>query len=246
MSHGTSRKSKPRATSMTSAEAQDLQQRAEQFNHQLLASEDKYVNELETIVEYIVKPLEKNAVRCKIQGGDKEVKKVFQYIHSMRQFHIEFLSFIRDKISIIPDLWKYINFITIYNDYLHHYDQIIDVFATWRSMEFREFVTMRLRHKNVKKHIIDKLDSLPWYLYRPFDRIKEYHRFLKDIEKISRKGVDDYNLVKETLGKIRPLYKRIKASLVWLHFDHSHFIHSFSLLLFPCDFAAVSALRGVD
>ncbi len=39
-------------------DTEELRQRAEQFNHQLLTSEDQYVNELETIVNYIVKPLE--------------------------------------------------------------------------------------------------------------------------------------------------------------------------------------------
>jgi len=197
---------------MQSEEARDQQSRIEHFNHQLLASEDQYVNVLETIVEYIVKPLEKAAVRCKIQGGEQEVKKVFQYLISMRDFHITFLSIIRETISIIPDLNDYINFIQMYDDYLRHYDQIVAIFATWRSMEFREFVSLRLKHQNVRKHIIDKLDSLPWYLYRPFDRIKEYHRFLKDVEKISRKGHGDYNLVRDSLKKIRPLYRKIKSS----------------------------------
>ena len=232
MSRGSSRKpQREKSKALTSAEAQDLQQRAEQFNHQLLASEDAYVNELETIIEYIIKPLERNAKRCKIQGGEKEVKKVFQYMHQMQHFHTEFLSLTRDTISIIPDLRKYISFIKTYDEYLHHYDQIIDIFATWRSMEFREFVTLRLKHDKVKKHIIDKLDSLPWYLYRPFDRIKEYHRFLKDIEKISRKGHGDYDLVKDTLSKIRPLYKKIKASLVWLSCSLSMYFTMYSLSL---------------
>merc|ERR1712113_650991 len=172
-----------------------------------LTSEDQYVNELETIVNYIVKPLEKSAVRCKISGGEESVKKVFKYLNSMLQFHVTFLSVIRETISVIPDLYKYISFIQMYDDYLHHYDKILQIFSTWRSMEFREFITMRLKHKNVKKNIIDRLDSLPWYLYRPFDRIKEYHRFLKDIEKITRKSSDDYNLVSKTIMKIRPLYK---------------------------------------
>lgn len=195
-----------------SSDSEELRQRAEQFNHQLLTSEDQYVNELETIVTYIVKPLEKAAVRCKIPGGEDQVKKVFKYLNSMLQFHITFLSVIRETISVIPDLYKYIGFITMYNDYLQQYDGILEIFATWRSMEFREFITMRLKHKNVKKTIIDRLDSLPWYLYRPFDRIKEYHRFLKDVEKVTKKSDDTHSTVYKTLTKIRPLYKKIKQS----------------------------------
>eukprot|EP01083_Nonionella_stella_P202871 740726_1 len=45
----------------------ELRQRAELYHRQLLASEDQYVNELETIVKYIAHPLQKAAVRCKIR-----------------------------------------------------------------------------------------------------------------------------------------------------------------------------------
>eukprot|EP01084_Bolivina_argentea_P254355 427591_1 len=100
------------------SDSEELRQRAEQYNHQLLTSEDQYVNELETIVNYIVKPLEKSAERCKISGGGESVKKVFKYLNSMLQFHVAFLSIIRETISIIPDLYKYIGFITMYDDYL--------------------------------------------------------------------------------------------------------------------------------
>eukprot|EP00484_Ammonia_sp_Unknown_P005288 CAMPEP_0197081520 /NCGR_PEP_ID=MMETSP1384-20130603/214674_1 /TAXON_ID=29189 /ORGANISM="Ammonia sp." /LENGTH=771 /DNA_ID=CAMNT_0042520415 /DNA_START=23 /DNA_END=2338 /DNA_ORIENTATION=- len=191
---------------------EDLRQRAEQYNHQLLTSEDIYVNELETIVTQIVRPLENAAVRCKIPGGTEEVKQVFKYISSMLHFHENFLSVIREAISVIPDLYKYINFITMYDDYLHHYDRIINTFASWRSMEFREFIMMRLKHNTVKKNLIDRLDSLPWYLYRPFDRIKEYYRFLRDIEKITPKGHEEYGMVNKTIAKLRPLYKKIKQN----------------------------------
>eukprot|EP01084_Bolivina_argentea_P254356 427592_1 len=125
------------------SDAEEFQQRAEQYNHQLLTSEEQYVNELETIVNYIVKPLEKASIHCKIPGGEESVKKVFKYLNSMLQFHTTFLSVIRETISAIPDLYKYIGFITMYDDYLHHYDEILQIFSTWRSMEFKEFITMR-------------------------------------------------------------------------------------------------------
>ena len=134
------------------SDADEIHQRAEQFNHQLLTSEDAYVNELETIVTYIVKPLEKAAVRCKIPGGEPEVKQVFKYLNSMLQFHITFLSVIREAISVIPDLYKYIGFIKMYDDYLIHYDDILKIFATWCSMEFQRIINMRLKHKNVKNN----------------------------------------------------------------------------------------------
>eukprot|EP01084_Bolivina_argentea_P281126 480959_1 len=200
------------------SDTEELRQRAEQYNHQLLTSEDQYVNELETIVKYIVHPLQKAAVRCKIRGGEEEVKKVFHYPNAMLMSHVTFLSVIRETISVIPDMYKYIGFVQIYIDYFHNYDKILHIFANWRSMEFREFVSMRLKHKDVKQHIINRLDSLPWYLYRPFDRIKEYHRFLKDIQKITQpkqhhnsQEIDEYNLIKKTIAKIRPLYKKIKS-----------------------------------
>eukprot|EP01084_Bolivina_argentea_P254354 427590_1 len=123
--------------------SEELRQIAGKCNHELITSEDQYVNELETIVKYIVKPLEKSAARCKISGGEESVKKVFKYLNSMLQFHETFLSIIRETISIIPDLYKYIGFITMYDDYLHHYDEILQIFSTWRSMEFKEFITMR-------------------------------------------------------------------------------------------------------
>eukprot|EP00485_Elphidium_margaritaceum_P024314 CAMPEP_0202712972 /NCGR_PEP_ID=MMETSP1385-20130828/47596_1 /ASSEMBLY_ACC=CAM_ASM_000861 /TAXON_ID=933848 /ORGANISM="Elphidium margaritaceum" /LENGTH=650 /DNA_ID=CAMNT_0049373175 /DNA_START=22 /DNA_END=1974 /DNA_ORIENTATION=- len=192
------------------SDTEELRQRAEAFNHQLLTSEDQYVNELETIVYYIVQPLEKAAVRCKIPGGPQEVQRVFKYLTSMLQFHSTFLSVIRDAISVIPDLYKYINFVQMYDDYIRDYDAIVDVFGSWRSMEFREFVIMRIKNKNVSGSIIDQIHLLPWYLYRPFDRIKEYYRFLKDIEKVTEKGQADYNLALKTVAKLRPVYKKIK------------------------------------
>ena len=163
-----------------------------------------------------MKPLEKAAKRVHISGGEPEVKSVFGSLKSLLQFHTTFLSMIRDKLDVVETLCTYINFIQMYQDYLHRYDEILNTFGSWKSLEFREFITMRLRNPNVKKKIIDRLDSLPWYLYRPFDRIKEYHRFLKDLQKVTGRENENYQHVKKSIAKIRPLYKRIKSSFVYL------------------------------
>lgn len=161
--------------------------RIQEYNHHLLSSEDQYVNELETLVLYIFEPLAKNAKRCKIDIDS--VKKVYAYLDSMLKFHLTFLGVIRETVSVLPDLYKYQSFVKMYADYLTAYDDIIYTFSTWSSMECREFLTLRLQQNEVKKHIDQRLCSLPWYLYRPFDRIKEYHRFLKDLCKLTHRTV---------------------------------------------------------
>jgi len=190
--------------------SEDRKQYKEYYNHQLLISEDEYVNVLEAIVDNVVVPLRKHADRCKIKR--ENVDYVFYFIEQMKNFHLQLLTVMREKISIVEDFLLYINFLSMYNDYLEKYDKILNCFSTWTSMEFREFVQLRLQDEKIQKHINDRLCSFPWYLYRPFDRVKEYHRFFKDLKHVSKKDDEDFEMIQKCYEHIVPICKKIKMN----------------------------------
>ncbi|ETO14531.1 hypothetical protein RFI_22834 [Reticulomyxa filosa] len=162
----------------------------EKCNHDLLKSEDEYVNMLEVIVKNVFKPLHEHSEKLRLKP--QHVQYVYLFLEHMLQFHMNFLSVIRDALNIVPDFHKYGNFVQMYDDYLGRFDSVLKVFAEWKSMEFRSFASMRLENEKVKKCIeAPMLCMLPWYLYHPFDRLKIYYKFLRDLESLAQEGDDD-------------------------------------------------------
>ena len=79
-------------------------------------------------------------------------------------------------------------------------------------MEFREFMILRLQNEQCQKFIDNRLCSIPWYLYRPFERIKQYYRFFRDLEKITFKTDDEYKKLIKCRDTLKSLYEKIKKS----------------------------------
>ena len=190
---------------------EDIQrhQKQEAYSHELSTSEDFYVSELEAIVTHIVNPLSANAIRCGLK--EDEVNYVFGIFNHMFQFHLQILRIIRDELSVVPTFYKYSGFIKMYKDWLLKYDNVLNIVSLWaNSMEFREFMILRLQSDKVKEIIDSRLCSIPWYLYRPFERIKQYFRFFKDLSLITIEKDDDYLKLKKCFNEIKPLYELIK------------------------------------
>ncbi|ETO25753.1 hypothetical protein RFI_11386 [Reticulomyxa filosa] len=159
----------------------------------------------------------------------------------MLQFHVNFLSVIRDALNIVPDFYKYSNFVQMYDDYLGKFDSVLQVFAEWKSMQFRSFINMRLENEKVKKCIeAPMLWMLPWYdylasskksliilsfplslqkkkkkkkryLYHPFERLKVYYKFLRDLESLSKAGDEDRKFLDDSLVKFKKVYQKNQA-----------------------------------
>ncbi|ETO26675.1 hypothetical protein RFI_10459 [Reticulomyxa filosa] len=209
---------------------------------QLLKSEDEYVNMLEVLVKYVFRPLHENSARLVVYVSKKkknnvkvknlnkwinvQVQFVYLFLEHLLQFHMNFLAVINDELNIVPDFYKYSNFVQMYDDYLGKFDNVLRVFAEWKSMEFRCFVTMRLESERVQKHIeAPMLYMLPWfkkkkniyiytymYLYNPFERLKVYYKFLRDLQNLSMEGDEDKKFLEGSLVKFRKVYHKIKQS----------------------------------
>jgi hypothetical protein len=175
---------------------------------------------LEAMVNFIYNPLRENAPRMGLT--EARVTSVFVFIQHMLEFHVNFLTVIREPISIMPTFGKYCSFVQIYQDYLQKFDKILDVLATWRSMKFREFVRHRLGRKEVARVLgtsageAPTIDALPWFLYRPIDRVKEYYRFLKDLKNLPLPDDEDGGEIDKALAVFRPVYLQVKKSEVRL------------------------------
>ncbi|ETO10145.1 hypothetical protein RFI_27231 [Reticulomyxa filosa] len=153
---------------------------------------------------------------------DEKVQFVYSYLEHMLQFHLNFLSVTGDALDIVPDFCKYSNFVQMYDDYLERFDKVLKVFADWKSMQFRSFINMRLENEKVKKYIeAPMLCMLPWYghrsclflyLYFPFDRLKVYYKFLRDLQSLSKEGDEDKKFLDDSFPKFRKVYQKIKQS----------------------------------
>ena len=138
----------------------------ETYNHELITSEDFYVSEIESLITHIVHPLEKSASRCHIKD-EKQIDFVFGITKHLKDFHLQFLRIIQNELSVIDTFSTYIGFIQLYSDYFVRYSSIIDTVASWsKSMEFREFIQLRLNNEQCRKYIDNRLCSVPWYLFR--------------------------------------------------------------------------------
>ena len=197
---------------MSAAETEVIrQQKKEAYNHELVTSEDFYVSEIESLCTHVVTPLLANASRCNIKS--EQVSFVFGILQHLSQFHLQLLRIIRDELSVINTFEAYIGFIQMYSDYFTKYDEILDTVSGWcRSMEFREFMHLRLQNEQCKKYIDNRLCSIPWYLYRPFERIKQYYRFFKDLEKITMSTDEEYSNLIKCKKTIKTLYDKIRRS----------------------------------
>jgi len=184
-------------------------QNQEACNHELVTSEDFYVSEMEAIITHIVSPLRINASRCNVKCC--EVDLVFGTMKHMLSFHLSFLRAIRSEVSVVPTFANYVSFVQMYIDYLNQYSDILDIMAKWTSsMEFREFMTLRLQNEQCQQFIKGGLSSMPWYLYRPFERIKQYYRFFKDLLKITECNDREYALIVKCKNTLKPLHSNIR------------------------------------
>ncbi|ETO25098.1 hypothetical protein RFI_12046 [Reticulomyxa filosa] len=107
----------------------------------------------------------------------------------------------------------------MYEDYLTKFDNVLKVFAEWKSIEFRSFMNLRLENENVKKHMeAPMLCMLPWfalcsmYLYNPFERLKVYYKFLRDLDTLSKEGDEDKVFLDQCLAKFKKVYQNIKRN----------------------------------
>ena len=202
----------PSSRNYESDNSVERHQQREEYDHHLIQSEEEYVKILCALVEGIYNPLKKYATRCKI--SKESVEQVFHSLEQMQQFHVPFLDGIREQDRVLDAFAPFYNFTSMYEEYFKNYSQILDIFASWQSMEFREFVTLRLKDTNVSKDLDPRLSSLPWYLYRPFDRIKEYYRYFKDLFQISRDDDTDIDDKKLTLvmKSVKKVYNLLKNS----------------------------------
>ena len=199
----------------------ERQHRREAFDHDLIQSEEEYVTILCGLIEGVYLPLKKHANRCGITPN--RVDTVFQYLEEMQRFHVQFLDSIREQERVLDTFAQFGEFTSMYQNYCKDYSRILDEFATWQSMSFREFVQLRLQEISgrTRKAIDARLSNLPWYLYRPFDRITEYYRYLKDLKRLSRPhdtDINDKNL-DIVIKQVRHVYSHIKKSLVFLFFS---------------------------
>lgn len=186
-------------------------QKKEAYNHELVTSEDFYVSEIEALITHIVNPLKSNAIRCNIKK--EQVIFVFGIIQHILQFHLQLLRIIRDELSVISTFETYLGFIQMYTDYFKKYMKILDIVSIWsQSMEFREFIILRLQNEQSQKYIDNRLCSIPWYLYRPFERIKQYYRFFKDLEKITKNTDHEYNKLIKCKNTLKSLHEKIRNS----------------------------------
>ena len=185
----------------------------EAYNHELVTSEDFYVSQIEALCTHVISPLKSNAIRCNIKC--EQVTYVFGIIEHILSFHLQLLRIIRDELSVIHSFETYIGFIQMYIDYFKKYNSILDVVSSWsESMEFREFMILRLQNKECQKFIDNRLCSIPWYLYRPFERIKQYYRFFLDIEKITLNTDEEYTKLIKCKNTLKSLYDKIRQSYV--------------------------------
>eukprot|EP01083_Nonionella_stella_P041264 111898_1 len=186
-------------------------QKKEAYNHELVTSEDFYVAEIEALITHLMTPLSGSATRCNIKPG--EIEFVFGIMQHILQFHLQFLRIIRDELTVVHTFAHYIGFIAMYSDYFKKYSLIIDMVASWsHSMEFREFIVLRLQNEKCAKYIDSRLCSLPWYLYRPLLRIKEYYRFFKDLLIITNPTDDEYKPLLKCKKGIRSLCHKIQRT----------------------------------
>lgn len=173
------------------------------------------MSEMDTIITHIVKPLRANASRCNIKAT--EVDLVFGTMKHMLTFHLSFLRAIRDEVSVVPTFANYVSFVQMYIDYLNQYGAILEIVAQWASsMEFREFMMLRLQRQQCLQFVKGGLSSMPWYLYRPFERIKQYYRFFKDLQKITDCNDREYALIMKCKRTLKPLHSNIRRRM-FLH-----------------------------
>mmetsp|Transcript_68900 Transcript_68900/g.109374 ORF Transcript_68900/g.109374 Transcript_68900/m.109374 type:complete len:642 (+) Transcript_68900:67-1992(+) len=188
----------------------------EAYNHELITSEDVYVSELDTLMTHVIKPLMGNLARCHMSAD--EASFVFGILQHMATWHETLLRLIRDELSVVPTFAQFIGFLQMYTDYLAKYLSMLDVVAKWSdSMQFREFVVLRLQNQQCKQYIDQRLCSIPWYLYRPFERVKQYYRFFKDLETISTEHDDEMKDLRKCKSHLKVLHDKIKrkdASLI--------------------------------
>ena len=187
-------------------------QNQEAYNHELVTSEDFYVSEMEVIITHIVNPLRGNASRCGIKAAEVDV--VFGTMKHLLTFHLSLLRTLRDEVSVVPTFASYIAFVQMYSDYLQQYTAVLDVVAEWASsMEFREFMRLRLLNPRCQQFVKGGLSSMPWYLYRPFERIKQYYRFFKDLQKITDRHDREYALILKCKETLKPLHDKIRRRM---------------------------------
>ena len=62
----------------------------------------------------------------------------------MLAFHRLFLNATRDEINVLPKFSEHIHFVNMYQEYLDNYPHILEIVSQWRSMQFREFMKLRL------------------------------------------------------------------------------------------------------
>ena len=194
------------------------------YNHLLLASEIFYLKELQCIKNYIATPLKEN---CLSFNDDEEmniddINRTFKQWDILLKFHKSFLNAITEQKHILPTLFKHINFTKLYIEYSTRYESMLETFSKWNSKKFKNFIIKQLENENVTKIIENNLCSLPWYLYRPFDRIKEYRRFVKDLQLLSQQNDEDYELINETKNQLSFAYKHIKKGMDCTFLLHIH------------------------
>ena len=187
------------------------------YNHLLLASEIFYLKELQCIKDYIFIPIRDNISSMTDNNMDinnyNDINIAFKHWDHLLTFHDSFLSAIREQKHILPTLYQYINFTKIYVEYAKQYEKILNIFSNWTSSKFKQFIIKQLENDNLIKIIENNLCSLPWYLYRPFDRIKEYRRFVKDLQLLSQSNDDDFELINKTKIHLSHTYKQIKKGI---------------------------------
>ena len=159
-------------------------------------------------------PLKKYANKVGITP--ERVDRVFHFLETMQQFHVQFLDSIREQERVLDTFSQFNQFTSMYEDYADAYPLILEECASWQTMEFREFVSLKLQQisRQTHKTIDDRLSNLPWYLYRPFDRITEYYRYLKDLKRLSRPNDTDINdkHLNLVIKQVKKVYGHIRKS----------------------------------
>ena len=193
--------------------AESRAQRRKQRDHKLVKSEEQYQQFLSTLVKKIYVPLKTNAKDLKI--SEESVEQVFGYIRKIEQFYVSFLDSIHHQDGVLDAFVLFEKCAPIYEQYLKHYNSILDVLASWRSTEFREFMTLRLKDSNItagldaylENNVFDPHLSLPWLVYYPFGRILKYYRYLQDLFRIAYD--DDTDIGDKKLAMVMKSVKKV-------------------------------------
>merc|ERR1719361_2617385 len=98
------------------SQQQREQHEREALHHALVSSEEQYVSELECLVLRLAVPLQSASERMSLSASS--LATVFGLLQHLHSFHRQFLTILREEVSVTPSFARHIGFIKMYTDYL--------------------------------------------------------------------------------------------------------------------------------